>query len=190
VIVGDPDLRARIERNIGEILTAPRDPDKLLVDVAEMRARIARERPAPTLWSVKYLRGGLTDLEFLAQYLLLRHAEAHPEVLDGSTQAAFAKLAKAGLIGSSLAQRLIEATRLVRQVQGMLRLTVGPAFDADSGTEGLQVSLARAAGMADFAALKGALIASAQEVHEIFIDTIEEPARRLDGELGEGAGNP
>ena len=44
--------------------------------------------------------------------------------------------------------------------------------------------------MADFAALKGALIASAQEVHEIFIDTIEEPARRLDGELGEGARKP
>ncbi|MHA1152134.1 MAG: bifunctional [glutamine synthetase] adenylyltransferase/[glutamine synthetase]-adenylyl-L-tyrosine phosphorylase [Alphaproteobacteria bacterium] len=184
VIAGDPDLRARIEKTIGEILTAPRDPDKLLVDVAAMRARLARERPAKTLWSVKYLRGGLTDLEFLAQYLLLRHAQAHPEVLDGSTQVAFAKLAKAGLIGSSLAQRLIEATRLVRQVQGMLRLTVGPAFDADAGTEGLKASLARAAGMTDFAALHDALAASAREVHEIFVDQIEEPARELGAELG------
>ena len=190
VVAGDPGLRARIERTIPEILTAPRDPDKLLVDVAEMRARLARERPAATLWSVKYLRGGLTDLEFLAQYLLLRHAQAHPEVLDGSTQAAFAKLAKAGLIGSNLAQRLIEATRLVRQVQGMLRLTVGPAFDADSGTEGLQASLARAAGMADFAALHDALAARAAEVHETFIDTIEEPARALGAELGVEAGKP
>ncbi len=190
VVAGDPGLRARIEHTIGEILTAPRDPDKLLVDVAEMRARIARERPAETLWSVKYLRGGLTDLEFLAQYLLLRHAQAHPEVLDGSTQAVFAKLAKAGLIGADLAQRLIEATRLVRQVQGMLRLTVGPAFDADSGTEGLQASLARAAGKADFAALRDALIASAGEAHEIFIDIIEDPARKLGAELGAEAKQP
>ena len=38
--------------------------------------------------------------------------------------------------------------------------------------------------MADFAALKGALAASAREVHEIFIDTIEEPARKLGAELG------
>ena len=111
-------------------------------------------------------------------------------MLDGATQAAFAKLAKAGLIGASLARRLIEATRLVRQVQGMLRLTVGPAFDADSGTEGLKASLARAAGMADFAALRDALAASAQEVHEIFIDTIEEPARKLSAELGAGAKQP
>ena len=183
VVAGDPALHARIETTIGEILTAPRDPDKLLVDVAEMRARLARERPAPTLWSVKHLRGGLTDLEFLAQYLMLRHAQAHPEVLDGSTQAALEKLARAGLIGANLARRLIEATRLVRQVQGMLRLTSGPAFDADSGTEGLRASLARAAGMDDFATLRGALAASAQEVHEIFIDTIEEPARKLGANL-------
>ena len=189
VVAGDPDFHARIETAIGEILTAPRDPDKLLVDVAEMRARIARENPAPTLWSVKFLRGGLTDLEFLSQYLMLRHAQAHPEVLDGSTQAAFAKLARAGLIGANLARRLIEATLLVRQVQGMLRLTAGPAFDADSGTEGLQASLARAAGMDDFTALRGALAASAQEVHEIFIDTIEEPARKLGANL-EGTKQP
>ncbi len=91
------------------------------------------------------------------------------------------------LIGATLAQRLIEATRLMRQVQGMLRLTVGPAFDADSGTEGLKASLARAAGMTDFAALHDALAASAREVHEIFIDTIEEPARKLGAQLDTGA---
>jgi glutamate-ammonia-ligase adenylyltransferase len=184
VVAGDPSLRARIEAATRAVLTAPRDPDKLLIDVAEMRARIERERPAKTVWSVKYLRGGLTDLEFLAQYLLLRHAHEHPEILDASTGAVYAKLAGAGLIGSSLAQRLIEATRLMRQVQGMLRLTAAPAFDADRGTEGLQASLARAAGMTDFASLRQALIATAQEVHEVFIDRIEEPARAAGAGLG------
>jgi hypothetical protein len=61
---------------------------------------------------------------------------------------------------------------------------VGPAFDADGATEGLQASLARAAGMTDFGALRNALAASAREVHEIFIDTIEEPARKLGANLG------
>jgi glutamate-ammonia-ligase adenylyltransferase len=177
VVVGAPELSQRIEAAVREVLTAPRDPDKLLIDVAEMRARIERERPAKSIWSVKFLRGGLTDLEFLAQYLLLRHSEAHPEVIDSSTQVVFAKLAGAGLIGASLAERLIEATRLVRQVQGMLRLTAAPAFDADTGSPALQAALARAAGMPDFAALRAALIGSAQMVHEVFIDTIEEPAR-------------
>lgn len=148
----------------------------MLVDVAQMRARIEREHGTKMVWSVKYLRGGLTDLEFLAQYLLLRHASAHPEILDGATQIAFAKLADAKLLDAPLAQRLIEATRLMRQIQGMLRLTVGPAFDADSGTDGLKASLARAAGVTDFVTLRETLVSTAQMAHEVFVDKIEAPA--------------
>ncbi|MHA1599452.1 MAG: bifunctional [glutamine synthetase] adenylyltransferase/[glutamine synthetase]-adenylyl-L-tyrosine phosphorylase [Alphaproteobacteria bacterium] len=186
VVLAKPEFRTRIEAVIGELLCAPREPDALLVDVAEMRARIEREHHAKTIWSVKYLRGGLTDLEFLAQYLLLRHASAHPEILDGATQAAFAKLAGAKLLGTSLAQRLIEATRLIRQIQGMLRLTVGPAFDADSGPDGLKASLARAAGIADFATLRETLVSTARMVHEVFVDTIEAPAEKLISERASG----
>jgi [glutamine synthetase] adenylyltransferase / [glutamine synthetase]-adenylyl-L-tyrosine phosphorylase len=178
VVLAAPAFRERIESVIRDLLCAPRDPKTLLADVARMRARIEREHSAKTIWSVKYLRGGLTDLEFLAQYLLLRHASSHPEILDGTTQAAFAKLARAKLIGGSLAQRLIEATRLMRQIQGMLRLTVGPAFDADSGTDGLKATLARAAGVADFATLRDTLVSTAQMVHEVFVDRIEAPAAR------------
>ena len=176
IVLAEADFRQRIEAVIGAMLCAPRDGDQLLIDVAGMRARIEREHRAETIWSVKYLRGGLTDLEFLAQYLLLRHAHAHPRILDGATQAAFAKLAGAGLLGGSLAQRLIDATRLFRQVQGLLRLTVGPAFDADSGTDGLQASLARAADMADFATLRDRMVGTAQTVHEVFVEMIEAPA--------------
>ncbi len=177
VVLAEPAFRSRIEAVFLDLLCAPRDPDALLVDVAEMRARIEREHTAKTIWSVKFLRGGLTDLEFLAQYLLLRHAAAHPEILDGATETAFAKLAGAKLLGGTLAQRLIEATRLMRQIQGMLRLTVGPAFDADSGTEGLKTSLARAAGVADFTTLRATLVSTAQMVHEVFVDMVEDPAQ-------------
>ena len=186
VVTGEPNLKARIEAALRDILCAPRDGDRLLIDVAEMRARIERERPARSIWSVKYLRGGLTDLEFLAQYLMLKHAPEHPELLGGSTQEVFAGLARAGHLEATSARRLIEATRLVRQVQGMLRLTAAPAFDADRGSESLQASLARAAGMADFAALRESLIAGAQEVHEVFIEMIEEPALALGADLDGG----
>ncbi|HEX9792170.1 MAG TPA: bifunctional [glutamine synthetase] adenylyltransferase/[glutamine synthetase]-adenylyl-L-tyrosine phosphorylase [Kiloniellales bacterium] len=176
IVLATPAFQQRIETVIRDLLCAPRDGDRLLVDVADMRTRIEREHSAASIWSVKFHRGGLNDLEFLAQYLLLRHAEAHPEILDGATEAAFAKLGKAKLLGSSLAQRLIEATRLFRQIQGLLRLTAAPAFDADSGTEGLKASLARAAGMPDFAALRDKMVNTARMSHEVFIEMIEEPA--------------
>src|SRR3546814_13895347 len=55
-----------------------------------------------------------------------------PEVLAISTQQAFADLAAAGVLESALAERLIAATRFLRQVQETLRLTVGHAIDSDT----------------------------------------------------------
>src|SRR5690606_13028073 len=111
---------------------APRDPVRLLAEVADMRRRIAKEHPAKTIWSVKYAEGGLIDLDFLAQYLQLRHGAEQPQVLSTSTQQAFVRLAEAGILEANRAARLAEATRFLRQVQEALRLTVGPAFDADT----------------------------------------------------------
>src|SRR3546814_10402596 len=99
-----------------------------------MCRRIAREHPAATIWSVKFAEGGLIDLDFLAQYLQLRHAAERPEVLSTSTQQAFARLADAGVLEEAQTARLIEATRFLRQVQAALRPTVGPAFVADTPT--------------------------------------------------------
>src|SRR3546814_2351350 len=79
--VGGPaGLCARIAALRREILCAPRDPDQLLRDVASMRARIARSNRSPAPWDVKQMPGGLVDVEFTAQYLVLRHAHAHPEI--------------------------------------------------------------------------------------------------------------
>ena len=50
-----------------------------------MRARIEREKGSPDLWDLKQVRGGLVDLEFIAQYLQLVHAADRPEVLSQNT---------------------------------------------------------------------------------------------------------
>jgi hypothetical protein len=65
----------------------------------------------------------------------------------------------------------------MRQVQGMLRLTVGPAFDADQLPQSLQAALARGAGLEDFATLRTRLIETACEVEATYADIIEKPAR-------------
>jgi glutamate-ammonia-ligase adenylyltransferase len=63
VVAGAPDLAPRIEAEIRAVLTRRRDPDKLLVDVADMRRRMERELTRPgDIWDVKQLRGGLVDV--------------------------------------------------------------------------------------------------------------------------------
>jgi glutamate-ammonia-ligase adenylyltransferase len=176
VVAGPPEIRAQAEAELFEIRTTRRDPDKLLAEVAHMRRRIAREHPADTIWSVKYAAGGLIDLDFLAQYLQLRHAADQPEVLALSTQQAFANLAAAGVLEAKLARDLSGATRFLRQVQEALRLTVGPAFDADSLTPSLQAALAASIGLDDFARLRTRLEETLAWAHGIYVEMVDAPA--------------
>jgi glutamate-ammonia-ligase adenylyltransferase len=176
VVAGPPAIQAQAEAELFEIRTARRDPEKLLAEVAHMRRRIAKEHPADTIWSVKYADGGLIDLDFLAQYLQLRHAADKPEVLALCTQQAFANLAAAGILEAPLAQGLSDATRFLRQVQEALRLTVGPAFDADSLSPSLQAALAASIGLDDFARLRARLEETLAWAHGIYVEQVDAPA--------------
>ncbi len=175
-IAGPADICARVEKKLLAIRSAPRDPEQLLAEVAAMRRRIYKEHPAATIWSVKYAEGGLIDLDFLAQYLQLRHAAEKPEVLAISTQQAFANLATAGYIETARAEKLIDATRFLRQVQEALRLTVGPAFDADTLSDELQAALAASTGLDDFTELRDRLEETLAWAHGIYVEIIDAPA--------------
>ncbi|MBI4184687.1 MAG: bifunctional [glutamine synthetase] adenylyltransferase/[glutamine synthetase]-adenylyl-L-tyrosine phosphorylase [Proteobacteria bacterium] len=179
LVAGPPGLRRRVEATIRGVLTRPRDPAKLLLDVAEMRERLARERPTASMWEAKDARGGLLDVEFIAQYLQLLHAPARPEVLRQNTIGALRALADAGALEARTAETLVAAARLLAQVQALLRLTVSGAFDAEIAPEGLKKALARATGRASFESLSAALTEATAGVRQEFARLIEDPARAL-----------
>ena len=83
---------------IRSVLAAPRDPRRLLIDVADMRRRIAEENPRPSPWDLKNRRGGLIDLEFIVQYLMLREAASSPQLLCRATEQALRALGEAGVL--------------------------------------------------------------------------------------------
>src|SRR6185295_16694282 len=98
VIAGDGDFAADCAMALRGILCRPRDPVKLAGDVATMRRRIAQQYPTDRLWDVKHLAGGLVDIEFIVQYLVLRHAAARPDLLIPNTDAALLALGRAGIL--------------------------------------------------------------------------------------------
>ena len=179
VVAGPPAFAARIADTLRAALAAPRDPDRLLLDVAEMRARIDREKPGAGIWRVKYVRGGLVDLEFLAQYLLLREAEARPGLLTGDTAEAFDRLRGAGVLPGGLSLRLREATLRIRGVQAFLRECHVEDLDERHAPAALKDALARVAGAESFSALRAVLAATEADVYQTFRDRIEAPAAAL-----------
>jgi len=82
VIAGDPDLRSRFKAIRREVLTQRRDLSKLRDDVTAMRQKLYQARtPAPDgAFNIKEDRGGMVDIEFLVQYLLLGNAHRHPQI--------------------------------------------------------------------------------------------------------------
>ena len=59
------------KQEISAVLNAPDDREKIIRDVAEMRAKIAETKMAETVWDVKYAAGGMIDIEFFAQRMKL-----------------------------------------------------------------------------------------------------------------------
>ena len=95
VVSGPPrSARRRRERPSATCSCKPRDRAKIAADVRDMRARIEKEKGTRDIWDLKQVRGGLVDLEFIAQHLQLVHAAEHPEILNQNTAAALAGLAR------------------------------------------------------------------------------------------------
>jgi [glutamine synthetase] adenylyltransferase / [glutamine synthetase]-adenylyl-L-tyrosine phosphorylase len=177
VVAGPAALGDAVMAQVRAVLTRPRDADRLVVDVAEMRQRMADQNRQPSPWELKHRRGGLVDIEFIAQYGQLREAPARPELLCQNTSAALAALAEAGALEEGAAADLLDALRLWRNLQGLLKLTLEEPFDGGAASPALKALLARGAGAVDFEQLTADMDAAAARGRARWEALVEAPAR-------------
>ena len=121
---GEAAVGAAFEEERRHILTLPREPAKLAADVLEMRRTLFDAHPnASGKFDVKHDRGGMIDIEFMVQYLVLAHANRHARLTanDGNI-ALLALAAELGLIPAALSAEVQEAYREFRRRQHALRL--------------------------------------------------------------------
>ncbi|MET0156607.1 MAG: bifunctional [glutamine synthetase] adenylyltransferase/[glutamine synthetase]-adenylyl-L-tyrosine phosphorylase, partial [Methyloceanibacter sp.] len=168
VVSGPAPLRRKIEATIKSVLSAPRDRKAVAADVRTMRDKIAGEKGSIDIWDLKQVRGGLIDLEFIAQFLQIVSAANHADVLDPNTETALAKLAATGALAPGDAEILVPAARLYHTLTQVLRLCLDKPFVADEAPRALKDLLARAAEMPDFATLEATLTDTLTAVHEAF----------------------
>ena len=163
VICAEGDLGARFGDVMRSVLTIPREPGRLASEVREMRDRLLKEHGTDDVWSVKHVRGGLVDIEFIAQYLQLRYAAKAPEILAGDTGSVLKEAGRLGLIDAEIAADLYAVTVLWRNVQGILRLTVEGTFEPDTAAPALKAVIARACWAVDFDALTQTMQQAAEQ---------------------------
>ena len=121
---GEAATGAAFEEERRAILCRPRDPAKLAEEVRDMRKTMAEGHPnSSELFDLKHDRGGMVDIEFIVQYLVLAHAHRHEQLArnDGNI-ALLGYAAKLKLIDAGLATQVQEAYRVFRRRQHALRL--------------------------------------------------------------------
>jgi glutamate-ammonia-ligase adenylyltransferase len=133
-----------------------------------MRAMIAAEKGTEDIWDLKQVRGGLVDLEFIAQYLQLIHAAAHPRILSTNTPEVYQRLEAAGLITAADADLLRPAARLLADLTQILRLCYEGPFEPSKAPEGLKRLLAMVGDAPNFASLESQLRRMLKDVAERF----------------------
>ena len=180
VVCGDPATSAAVTASIEGALARSRDPGRLLEDVARRREAIARKHPSEDPFDVQHVRGGLVDLESLAQYLRLRHAHESPEVLVGATASCLEALGATGLIPEQEASLLASAVRMQRTLQAMLRLTWSQGAPVCDAPAPMRLKLATALECAGFDELDAKLRETQAAAYEVYQRRIGLKARRVD----------
>jgi [glutamine synthetase] adenylyltransferase / [glutamine synthetase]-adenylyl-L-tyrosine phosphorylase len=136
-VTGDPQVGKNFERIRDEVLRHPRELPTLKRDVLAMRQKMLEAHPNLSgLFDVKHDRGGIIDVEFVVQYLVLGHACQHPELTKNIGNIALLKLASSlGLIRRETGQRALDAYRDFRRVQHRSRLSGDANFTGLPTTE-------------------------------------------------------
>ena len=120
---GDAAMAAPFEAIRREIIAAPRDKQKLRADIIEMRDKMrAEKKDRADQLDLKHTRGGIIDVEFIVQYLILAYSNEHPEFLGNlGNFALLTRAAALGILDQGLAAKVGKAYLAYRERQHRAR---------------------------------------------------------------------
>jgi glutamate-ammonia-ligase adenylyltransferase len=143
---GDPAVGNRFGEIRDNVLQQSRDADKLRAEVKQMRQKMHDGHPNKSgLFDIKHDAGGLVDVEFAMQYLVLANAAQHPEMTANIGNIALLKRAgEIGLLPLEIALAAADAYRELRRRQHAVKLQGGEHARAEHGGLSQEVQAVKA----------------------------------------------
>lgn len=123
-VAGDLGVGRRFRDALQKLIYRDDEPAALAADIRSMRKRMQDERGKEdgTQYNIKQGVGGLVDIEFLAQYLQLRHGKGLPRVRVPGTINALHALRKSCILSPADHQALCRAYLFLRRLESRLRI--------------------------------------------------------------------
>jgi glutamate-ammonia-ligase adenylyltransferase len=128
LVLGLPSLAPRFDAVRHAVISAQRDPTSLKAEIVAMRDRVRQAHVVKAdRFDVKHSPGGMVDVEFVVQCLVLLHTVRHPELADNVGNIALLIRAEVvGLLPMGVGQAAANAYREMRKVQHRARLNEDP----------------------------------------------------------------
>ncbi|MEQ1526299.1 MAG: bifunctional [glutamate--ammonia ligase]-adenylyl-L-tyrosine phosphorylase/[glutamate--ammonia-ligase] adenylyltransferase [Gallionella sp.] len=121
---GDMQIGKQFESIRQQVLCQARELPKLRDEILSMRQKMQDGHPNDSgLFDIKHDTGGMVDIEFIVQYIILAHAHQHPQLAENIGNLALLKLAgELGIIPIDIAEHMRNLYRQLRQTQHRMRL--------------------------------------------------------------------
>ena len=137
-----------------KILTKPREVKVIRGGARDMRELLAKEKGDSDPWDFKHVAGGLMDIEFVAQALVLEKGATHPDLIASETTNILTNAKRLGLLSPEEVNPLIENYKLMRDMMQWLRAMVSGDFTPTKADRATLKRLATLAGLPDFKVLE------------------------------------
>lgn len=127
-VMGLESLRPAFDAVRHAVISAPRDAAGLKAEIVAMREKVRAAHPVPEgRFDLKHSAGGMVDVEFVVQYLVLLHTAQHPGLADNVGNIALLHRAEAaGLLPAGVGSAAADAYRELRRLQHRARLDEQP----------------------------------------------------------------
>ncbi len=168
VAANDPAFAERVADTVKLHVLKARDGEQLRIDVTDMRERIAKEFTTQNPWALKHVRGGLVDIDFIAQYLTLKYGYQYPQLWQRSSRRVFEYAAKQGILELQTASLLVDAKKFLSDLMSLLRLSAPGGVIHDDAPAGLKRLLTDGMRMPDFESLKDRVCSLEQAVCQAY----------------------
>ncbi|KPB02293.1 bifunctional [glutamine synthetase] adenylyltransferase/[glutamine synthetase]-adenylyl-L-tyrosine phosphorylase [Ahrensia marina] len=172
-VCGDPTLMEKFADERNEIICINREREQIVADIASMRLRLEKEKPAKSIWNLKMVPGGIVDIEFLTQYWMLTDlpnckAGLTNRNLNAHGAGDILRLLNEEIIAENDRKELIEALDIYSKISQLIALCSAEKFDPQSAPKGLVEELCAATNMPDIIQLEAHLQEHSHAVRSIF----------------------
>jgi [glutamine synthetase] adenylyltransferase / [glutamine synthetase]-adenylyl-L-tyrosine phosphorylase len=173
IVYTSESMQAKMRQALDDAKVIDVKPAQLIKHVHEVRAKISEQHFSSNPWDIKYVWGGVMDLQWILKTLIAKHTSIMPaddSVMGDltSTTAQLKWLYERDILNDRQYQSLLEAHHLFHSTLSYLRLCHGDKLDEKNINEGLQILLCSVSGFRNFTALKQQLLRLQAQVYHIY----------------------